>query len=87
MFYNISVFALIMFIISATSTQLRQEGGGSEASDEGGAGSRSESAVWCLEAGNCTCLFEKSHVTVICTSAGDRLDDITSKLPKTTTHL
>ena len=88
MFYSISLFFLVTFNTLATSAQHRpQESGIDKASNIGGAGSRVESAVWCSEVGNCTCIFEKILVTVICTSAGDRLDEIASKLPQTTTHL
>lgn len=84
------LLALLTLVISSTSSavQLRlQESLNSEASDGEGAGSRFESEVLCSEAGNCTCLFEKFHVTVKCTSVGDKLDEIASDLPQTTTHL
>lgn len=82
--------ALVTLVISSTSfaVQLRlQESLNSEASDGEGAESRFESEVFCSKAGNCTCLFEKYHIEVKCTSIGDKLDEIASELPQTATHL
>lgn len=85
---DILFFALLTFVISTSSAQLRlRKSSKSEADDISSAGSRSGSAVLCSEAGNCTCLFEKFHVAVKCTSAGDKLDEIASELPQNTTHL
>ena len=90
MFCDIHSLALLTYVIFATLAAVPlqvQESLNSDASDGEGAESRYESEVLCSDAGNCTCLFEKSHVTVKCTSVGDNLDEIASKLPETTTHL
>lgn len=80
MFYDLNVLALLTFAVSATAQLSTQE----KADDKS---SRLESEVLCSEAGNCTCLIKKSYVTVKCTSVGDKLDEIVSELPKTTTYL
>ena len=80
MFYDLNVLALLTFAVSATAQLSTQE----KADDKS---SRLESEVLCSEAGNCSCLIKKSYVTVKCTSVGDKLDEIVSELPKTTTYL
>ena len=90
MFRDIRFLTLLTYVIFATSAAVQlqvQESFNSNVSDGEGAESRFESEVLCSDAGNCTCLFEKSHVTVKCTSVGDNLDEIASKLPETTTHM
>lgn len=88
MFYNIYVFTLMTSVISATSARPNpQDSGNGKARNEGSARSHLDSVVLCAEAGNCTCSFEKSHVTVKCASVGDKLDEIVSSLPQTTTRL
>lgn len=83
MFCDVRIFASLTLVIFATSVKLRN----GEVSDEGGVGSRPSAAVLCSEAGNCICLYDALNVTVICTSAGDRLNEIASELPQTTTNL
>lgn len=88
MFCDVRIFASLTLVIFATSVKLRsQEKDNGEVSDEGGVGSRPSAAVLCSEAGNCICLYDALNVTVICTSAGDRLNEIASELPQTTTNL
>lgn len=82
------VFALLTFLTVTTSLQLWPQGrGNSEAGNKGSAGRPFQFDDLCSKAGNCTCLFERYHVTVKCTSAGDKLGEIASELPQSTTHL
>lgn len=50
-------------------------------------GSGSGLSILCSVKGNCSCLFEDFEVTVICTSVGNKFDEIANELPSTTTHL
>ena len=50
-------------------------------------GSSSELPFLCSVKGNCSCLFEDFDVIVVCTSVGNKLDEIANELPSTTTHL
>ena len=90
MFCDIHSLALLTYVIFATLAEVQlqvQESFNSDASNGERVESRFESEVLCSDAGNCTCMFEKSHVKVKCTSVGDNLDEIASKIPKRTTHL
>lgn len=53
----------------------------------GDGGSSSELPFLCSVKGNCSCLFEDFDVIVVCTSVGNKLDEIANELPNTTTHL
>ena len=68
---------------SATSTQ--ESGPTEPGSGDGGSGSGRP--ILCSIKGNCSCLFKRFDVTVRCTSVGNKLDEIASELPSTTTHL
>lgn len=88
MFCDINFLALFTFGFYTILAQLLlRENGYGDARYKGNSGNRLKSAVLCPDAGNCTCMFEKFHVTVNCTSAVDKFDEIASHLPKTTTHL
>ena len=86
---DVQVFVLLIFVISATSAQLRPQWSvnGEPRHDRGNDGSHFESVVLCSKAGNCTCFFEKFRVIVKCTSVGDKLDEFANELPQTTSHL
>lgn len=82
MSFGIPIFALCISIISVTPEPPRlQKIYDSDDSGDNG------SEVLCSEAGNCSCLFEKTRVTVECFSVGDNFDEIASEIPKTSTHL
>lgn len=87
-FEGICIFALWMFVVTLTPRQLwAQKGGSRDDKAEGpfdGEDSSFESGFLCSEAGNCT-RQGKVNVTVKCHSAGDRLDEIVSDFPQTTT--
>lgn len=79
MFSEVIIFTLLNVFIPVKSGL--QKSGIAMGRDKNGA------KILCSQALNCTCLFEELRVTVECTSAGDKLDKISSELPKTTTHL
>ena len=85
-FLDTYLFAILTFVISAKPAQLQSQQKGKTGVD-GSARSHINFEILCTEAGNCTCLFEKLNVTVKCTSAGHKLEEIISELPKTTTNL
>lgn len=84
---DIYVLALIFVIYATSGKFLSQKSSGSAKSKNVASKGGFDAAVMCSEAGNCSCRFAMLYVTVKCTNAGDKLDEIVSRLPTTTTHL